>query len=142
MLPLPPRSTRTDTLFPYTTLFRSTFAAFQTETKNARAIGSNGTVDYIGSRKVKGIELGFNGSILPGWSIFGGYTYLDAKITDGGFTSLAVAANGAAPATTVLVPSVNTGRPFPQTAKHSFTVWTDYHEIGRASCRERGCQYV
>src|SRR3546814_16000248 len=40
---------------------------------------------------------------------------------------LAVAANGAAPATTVLVPSVNTGRPFPQTAKHSFTVWTDYH---------------
>src|SRR3546814_1974154 len=52
-----------------------TFAAFQTETKNARAIGSNGTVDYIGSRKVKGIELGFNGSILPGWSIFGGYTF-------------------------------------------------------------------
>src|SRR3546814_13545153 len=92
MIQRPPRSTRTDPLFPYTTLFRSdhlslTFAAFQTETKNARAIGSNGTVDYIGSRKVKGIELGFNGSILPGWSIFGGYTYLDAKITDGGFTS-------------------------------------------------------
>src|SRR3546814_16923099 len=79
------------------------------------------------SSDLKGIELGFNGSILPGWSIFGGYTYLDAKITDGGFTSLAVAANGAAPATTVLVPSVNTGRPFPQTAKHSFTVWTDSH---------------
>src|SRR3546814_8991142 len=61
MIRRPPRSTRTDTLFPYTTLFRS------------------------------------------------------------------VAANGAAPATTILVPSVNTGRPFPQTAKHSFTVWTDYH---------------
>src|SRR3546814_12427068 len=68
-----------------------TFAAFQTETKNARAIGSNGTVDYIGSRKVKGIELGFNGSILPGWSIFGGCTYLDANLTAGGFTFLAVA---------------------------------------------------
>src|SRR3546814_91911 len=109
-----------------------TFAAFQTETKNARVIGSNGTVDYIGSRKVKGIELGFNGSILPGWSIFGGYTYLDAKITDGGFTSLAVAANGAAPATTVLVPSVNTGRPFPHTA----------NQIGRASLRARCGTYV
>src|SRR3546814_17690075 len=28
MIRLPPRSTRTDTLFPYTTLFRSDFAAF------------------------------------------------------------------------------------------------------------------
>src|SRR3546814_3768227 len=28
MLPLPPRSTRTDTLFPYTTLFRSVYEAF------------------------------------------------------------------------------------------------------------------
>src|SRR3546814_8039668 len=29
MIRRPPRSTRTDTLFPYTTLFRSTFAAFK-----------------------------------------------------------------------------------------------------------------
>src|SRR3546814_13656368 len=78
-----------------------TFAAFQTETKNARAIGSNGTVDYIGSRKVKGIELGFNGSILTGWSIFEGYTYRDAKITDVGLPSLAVTANDDTPPTPV-----------------------------------------
>src|SRR3546814_16936936 len=48
-------------------------------------------------------------------------------MTCGEFTSRAMAANGAAPEPTVLVPSVNTGRPIPQTAKHSFTVWTDYH---------------
>src|SRR3546814_16858693 len=74
-----------------------TFAAFQTETTNARAIGSNGTVDYIGSRMVTGIEHGFHGSILPGWSIFRGSTYLDAKLPDGVYSSLAVAANAAAP---------------------------------------------
>src|SRR3546814_18901849 len=57
-----------------------TFAAFQPEPKNARAIGSHGTVACIGSRKVKGIELWFKGSIIPGWSIFGGYTFLDDQI--------------------------------------------------------------
>src|SRR3546814_20132598 len=71
--------------------------------------------------------------------MFGGYTYLDAKITDGGFTSLAVAANGAAPATTVLVPSVHIGRPFPQTAQHRFTVWTDYHVTPAISIAGGAC---
>src|SRR3546814_10805065 len=32
MIRRPPRSTRTDTLFPYTTLFRSTFSTAETET--------------------------------------------------------------------------------------------------------------
>src|SRR3546814_7957687 len=34
MIRLPPRSTRTDTLFPYTTLFRSTDAGFPEHTFN------------------------------------------------------------------------------------------------------------
>src|SRR3546814_337069 len=60
-----------------------TFAAFQPATNNARAIGSNGTVDYIGSPHFRGIESGFNGRILQGWSIFGGYPSLVPKILDG-----------------------------------------------------------
>ena len=101
-------------------------AVFQTKTSNARATGANNTVEYIGSKRTRGFEIGFNGNITDEWSVFGGYSYLDAKITDGGFTALTAAAVGAQAAKVVLVPSVNNGRQFPQTAKNSFTVWTDY----------------
>ncbi len=100
-------------------------ALFQTETKNARATSDLGAVAFIGERKIKGVEFGFNGTILPGWTAFGGYTYMDAEIVNGGFTALTVAAVGGQPAKTVLVPSVNTGRQFPQTARHSFTIWSN-----------------
>ncbi|TZG27142.1 TonB-dependent receptor [Sphingomonas montanisoli] len=101
-------------------------AVFQTKTTNARATGQNNTVEFIGTRRTRGFELGFNGNVTPEWSLFGGYSYLDAKITDGGFTALTAAAVTGQAAKTVLVPSVNNGRQFPQTAKHSFTLWTDY----------------
>lgn len=101
-----------------------TAAAFQTETKNARVTGADGNVDYIGETRIRGIELTANGEILPGWSVFGGYTYLDPVITDGGFTALTAAAVGDQAAQTVLVPSVTTGKQAPNTAKNSFTLWT------------------
>src|SRR3546814_19578998 len=61
-----------------------TFAAFQTETKNARAIGSNGPVDYIGSRQVKGIELGFTGSLHPDRNILGGKRSENSRVGNDG----------------------------------------------------------
>lgn len=108
-----------------------TAAVFQTETKNARVTNDLGTVSFIGSRRIRGVELGFNGNVAPEWNIFGGYTYLDAKILDGGFTNFTVPAVVVGGVTTVpsriiTQPSVNTGRQFPQTAKHSFTLWTNY----------------
>lgn len=106
-----------------------TAAVFQTETKNARVTADNNTVQFIGERRIRGAELGFNGTVLPGWTVFGGYTYLDAKIVDGGFTALTAAAVGAQPAQVVLVPSVNTGKQFPQTAKHSFTIWSNFEPV-------------
>jgi catecholate siderophore receptor len=101
-------------------------ALFQTKTKNARATGANNTVEFIGTKRIRGFELGFTGNVTDEWNVTGGYTYLDAKITDGGFTALTAAAVGAQAAQTVLVPSVNNGRQFPQTAKHSFTLWSNY----------------
>ncbi len=109
-----------------------TLAAFRTRTSNARATSDIGTVAFIGERLVKGIEFGFNGNITAAWNVFGGYTYLDAKITDGGFTAFAVpAVTGlggviVTPARTIVQPAVTTGRRFPQTAKNSFTIWSDY----------------
>jgi catecholate siderophore receptor len=56
--------------------------------------------------------------------VFGGYTYLDPVITNGGFTALTAAAVGGQEAQKVLVPSVTTGKQAPNTAKNSFTLWT------------------
>ncbi len=106
-----------------------TAAVFQTETKNARVTSDSNTVQFIGERRIRGAELGFNGTVLPGWTVFGGYTYLDAEIIDGGFTALTAAAVGAQAAKIVLVPSVNTGKQFPQTAKHSFTLWSNIEPV-------------
>lgn len=106
-----------------------TAAVFQTETQNARVTGDNNTVQFIGERRIRGAEFGFNGTLLPGWTVFGGYTYLDAEIIDGGFTALTAAAVGAQAAKIVLVPSVNTGKQFPQTAKHSFTLWSNIEPV-------------
>ncbi|MBA4091236.1 MAG: TonB-dependent receptor [Sphingobium sp.] len=97
-----------------------TLAAFRTETKNARATNDAGTVAFIGERLIKGIEVGFNGNITPEWNVFGGYTYMDSEIVDGGFTATTVSG------VTLYAPSVNTGKQFPNTPKHSFTAFTNY----------------
>ncbi|TVV70564.1 TonB-dependent receptor, partial [Sphingomonas solaris] len=102
-------------------------AVFDTRTKNARVTGPDNTVQFVGERRIRGVEFGYNGNITEAWKIFGGYSYLDAKIVDGGFPALTVAAVGARPATTALVPSVNTGRQFPQTAKHAFSTFTTFN---------------
>jgi len=108
-----------------------TGALFQTKTKNARVTIDANTVGFIGERRIRGLELGFNGNITDQWSVFGGYTYLDAKIMEAGFSSLTAAAitQGSTviqAAQTVYVPSASNGKQFPQTAKHTFTLWTNY----------------
>jgi catecholate siderophore receptor len=108
-------------------------ALFRTATNNARVTGANNTVQFIGQKLVKGVELGFNGQILPNWNVFGGYTYLDATIVDGGFLALTAAAVPGQAAKIVNVPSPNTGKQFPQTAKHSFTIWSNLQPTDRLS---------
>ncbi|MEO5867669.1 MAG: TonB-dependent receptor [Sphingomonas sp.] len=101
-------------------------AVFQTDIRNARVTIDADTVGFLGRTRIRGVEFTASGTLLPGWTVFGGYTYLDPVIIDGGNTALAVAANGAAAATTVYVPSVTNGRQVPQTAKHSFTMTSNY----------------
>jgi catecholate siderophore receptor len=99
-------------------------AVFRTETDNARVTSDQNTIAFIGKRRVDGIELSINGQILPGWQVFGGYTYLDATVVDGGFTAFTLPAGGGVAARTVQQPSVNTGRRFPNTPEHAATLWT------------------
>lgn len=108
-------------------------AAFQTDTDNARVTGPDNTIQFIGQRRIRGIEVTFNGNVTKWLSVFGGYTWLDPVIVDGGFTALTAAAVPGQAAKTVLVPSVNTGRQATQTAKHSFTLWADLKPTSRLS---------
>ncbi|MEE4454641.1 TonB-dependent siderophore receptor [Novosphingobium resinovorum] len=99
--------------------FGLNLALFKTDTDNAR-ITNGADVVFQGKRNIKGVEVGFNGKPLPFWSVFGGYTYMDSKIVDGGFTSATVGG------VTVITPSINNGKPFPNTPKHSFTAWSTF----------------
>ncbi|HWI86952.1 MAG TPA: TonB-dependent receptor [Sphingomonas sp.] len=103
-----------------------TAAIFRTESDNARVSIDASTVAFIGKKRADGIELSFNGRIAKGWTLFGGYSYLDATIREAGLTALTAAAVSGRAAQVVYVPSVNTGKRFPQTAKNSFTIWSGY----------------
>ncbi len=83
-------------------------AVFRTETTNARVTLANGDYQMAGKKRVDGFELGFSGAITPKWQIFGGYTFLNGKLTDAGPNS------------------ADTGNQFPNTPKNSFSLWTSY----------------
>src|SRR3546814_15037376 len=99
----PPRSTRTDTLFPYTTLFRSVLA----RTREAGQVSLEGTPDLLPVLKEAGVvDAGGAGFLL----------LLDALL------------------------HVVDGRDVPPPP--DAPAGAAEREIGRASCRERGCKYV
>lgn len=99
-----------------------TLDAFQTRTTNARtADPDNPTVlTYVGTKRVRGIELGFSGNVTPRWNIFGGYTYMPSKITNAGITKTTTGSYVAYAA------AAAEGKPFPNTPKNSFTLFTNY----------------
>ncbi|WP_408590162.1 TonB-dependent receptor [Novosphingobium sp.] len=97
-----------------------TLAAFHAETSNARATDANGTVAFIGNKRIKGIEFTFSGNITERWNVFGGYTYMDSTIVSGGMTATTVGS------TVYLAPAANNGKRFPNTPEHSFTAATTY----------------
>src|SRR3546814_14997875 len=125
MIRRPPRSTRTDTLFPYTTLYRS-----------ARQIAKWGLIGGAGLLAVValGLALGF------GWlQSDSGRNWLARQIEDAASTpgemELSIGAlTGDLPQSLVARDIVlsDAGGPWLTIAA----------QLGRASCRERVCQYV
>src|SRR5262249_50757354 len=91
--------------------------------QNARVTGADGLFDFIGRTRSQGFELGFNGNITEKWNVFGGYTYVDAKIIDGGFT----VTSG------LSARSVNTGKQVPLSARHIATITTSYQVTPKLS---------
>lgn len=96
-------------------------ALFKSDMNNARVTAPDGTTQNVGKKSVRGFELGASGSITNAWQVFGGYTWLDGRVDDNGFTNTAPTG---APA--VWVPSPYNGNVFPTTPKHSASLWTTY----------------
>ena len=100
-----------------------TAAAFHTVMDNARIIIDNGTTRNAGEKKVDGVEVGFTGQLAEGWSVYGGYTYLDAIVEDNGYVC---AVPGRTCPSGIYVPSPYNGNQFPNNARHSANLWTTY----------------
>ena len=83
-------------------------AAFQDIRKNTSVAVSATETEQVGKAKVRGIELGFSGSITPRWNVFGGYTFMDSELTEGAYNSGAV------------------GQDLPNTPRNAFSLWTTY----------------
>src|SRR3546814_11816044 len=109
----PPRSTRTDTLFPYTTLFRS---------PNPETIASG---DYGVSRPLFIYIKNAHRGVIPGLSEFVEEYMSEAALGPDGY----LAERG-------LV-----ALPADRRAAVQEAVLGGEHTIGRASCRERVCQH-
>jgi catecholate siderophore receptor len=101
-------------------LFKETLsltgAVFQITKYNARTQNADNTFSATGTIQVKGVRTGFAGKLTNEWQVFGGYTYLDARII-----------NGIAAGTTGMVPL--------NTPQNSANLWTTYtiketYEIG------------
>lgn len=102
-----------------------TAAVFQTRKDNARATDpATGLLALIGKNCVRGFELGATGNITPDWSVFAGYTYLDAELLEDG--------DG-------VVPPENSKLKF--IAPNSFSLWTNYRFLGAVDLGA-GANYV
>ncbi len=86
----------------------ATLAFFDLTRTNVSTADPNneGFTIQVGEQNSKGIELSLTGEIVPGWNIFAGYAYTDARITED--NTFAV------------------GNRLPNTPEHSFNLWTTY----------------
>jgi catecholate siderophore receptor len=93
-----------------------TSAVFQTDKTNARVSDGLGGSVNAGKQRVRGVEVGVAGNLTNQWSVFGGYSYLDAITIDAGAASAAAS-----------------GLPMVMVPKHNFTLWTYYDVLPKLS---------
>jgi catecholate siderophore receptor len=93
---------------------------FQTRTDNARTTNPDGSLSYVGTKRIRGAEISYNGNITKAWNVFGGFVYMPSKILNAGLTTTTVGS------VSLTAPAASTGHPFPNTPKYSFTTFTNY----------------
>ncbi|MBF8731595.1 TonB-dependent siderophore receptor [Pseudomonas guariconensis] len=94
-----------------------TAAIFRTEKDNARVLVSNNTYQNAGKSRVDGLELTATGKLTDAWQVFAGYTYMEARLVDGGKQNVGG----------IFVDSPNNGNQMPNTPNNSLTLWTSYN---------------
>ncbi|MBF8743487.1 TonB-dependent receptor [Pseudomonas guariconensis] len=94
-----------------------TAAIFRTEKENARVLVSSNTYENVGKSRVDGLELTATGKLTNDWQVFAGYTYMEARLVDGGKQNVGG----------VFVDSPNNGNQMPNTPNNSLTLWTTYN---------------
>src|SRR3546814_18074237 len=122
MILRPPRSTRTDTLFPYTTLFRSVIAESFERIHRSNLVGM-GVLPLQFKDGENAKTLGFDGS----------ETFDITGLQDGASKTATVTATKADGSKKSIAAHVMLLTP---------TEVAYFRQLGRASCRERGVQYV
>src|SRR3546814_14981874 len=131
MIRRPPRSTRTDTLFPYTTLFRSPVSQFSRNSNgNIDMEGFDWTMDYRKTFKRPQQELTASAQYSRGMR---GNGYDLFQTNNAGEVNLREKSHN---------DNLNKETTFQIDYVHPFKKEGTVLEIGRASCRERVCQYV
>src|SRR3546814_19400827 len=82
-----------------------TAAIFQNDRRDAQIEVEPGQFAQAGHPRVRGLELGASGEVLPGWNIYGGYTYMNSKLGKGAHRG------------------INEGSTFANTPKQTTTIW-------------------
>src|SRR3546814_15087537 len=128
MIRRPPRSTRTDTLFPYTTLFRSRFEAGEAAAQRAQRLG-----------RIEGAEIAELAAVEDRRAAV---IRMNPGLTVPDDDALILAADGADEHRNLPAAVFAVDRLAAVARKFALGHADDAGEIGRASCRERVCQYV
>ena len=89
-----------------------TGALFRTESKNDIARQSGNEIVQYGKRRIQGVELGVVGNLTEAWQVSAGYTFQDAKVSEG-----TIATDGT---------STQSGAAVNFSPKNSITTWTSY----------------
>ncbi|MEW9273388.1 TonB-dependent receptor [Gluconobacter oxydans] len=88
--------------------FSITGSLFDGKMTNAQVSDGFGNQIDAGTQRVRGAEINVAGNITPRWEVFGGWTYLDSTVMDGGPTH------------------ANVGKRFPYTPGNSVALWSTY----------------
>ena len=92
----------------------ATGAWFQSNTENVRITLADGTISAVGTRRNRGVDFGLTGYVNRKLQIFGGYTFMNAILTNSGGAGAAA--------------GLMDGRRFPNTPQNSFSV-TSYYAV-------------
>lgn len=117
---LPPEKTRSEEAGVKWELFHgkalATGAFFYANTDNVRITLADNSIGAVGSRRNRGLDFGITGYVTRKLQVFGGYTFMNAILTNAG---------GAAGAAGLI-----DGRRYPNTPANSFSV-TSYYAVTR-----------